>query len=224
MSEEILQAVFESNTAKGIIALVILGIFIIIYLVTDKKRAKATPKAMTASAIAVALGFILNQLVLFKMPYGGAVTPFSMLIVILIGYFFGVRQGVLAGVAFGLLDLLINPYVLSPVQLLLDYPIAYGALGLGGFFMNRNSVIPAYLAGVLGRFICSFLSGVIFFGMYAPEGFNAVTWSLVYNATYMGTEAVLTVVVLCIPVVKKAIRRIAKILEVPEQTTQVIQG
>lgn len=217
MSEEMIQALFESNTAKAVIVLLLIGIFIVIYLITDKKQDKVTPRAMTASAIAVALAFILNQIPLFRMPQGGSVTPLSMLLIVLVGYYFGVRQGVLAGVAFGLLDLLVNPFVIAPIQMLLDYPLAFGALGLGGFLRNKKTVIPAYLVGVGGRFICSFLSGVIFFGIYAPEGFNPVTWSIVANGAYMGTEAVLTVIVLCIPAVKNAINRIGKMVRLTDR-------
>ncbi|MGD9474950.1 MAG: energy-coupled thiamine transporter ThiT, partial [Eubacteriaceae bacterium] len=62
--------------------------------------------------------------------------------------------------------------------------------------------------GVSGRFVFSFLSGLIFFGMYAPEGFSGFTWSLVYNGSYLLGEAVLTVIVLAIPAVGKLIRQI----------------
>lgn len=212
MSEEMFQSLLESGMAKAIIALVILGILMTIFFITDKTRENSNTKALTVSAIAIALAFILNQITLFRMPQGGSVTPFAMLIIVLVGYFFGTRQGILAGVAFGLLDLLVNPYVISPIQLLVDYPLAFGALGLGGLLSKYDSVIPAFLLGVSGRFMCSFLSGAIFFGMYAPEGFNGFTWSLVYNGAYMGTEAVITVLLLCIPAVKHAINRIKNTL------------
>ena len=45
--------------------------------------------------------------------------------------------------------------------------------------------IKGVVTGVLGRYICHFITGVIFFGMYAPEGTNSVIYSLTYNATYI---------------------------------------
>lgn len=202
MSEELFQSMLESTMAKSIIALLILASLLIIFLITDK-QSRSKPKALTFSAIAIALAFVLNQITLFQMPQGGAITPMSMLFIVLVGYFFGVRQGVLAGIAFGLLDLMIHPYVISPIQMLVDYPLAFGALGLGGLLQQKKTIIPAYLVGVLGRFIFSFLSGVIFFGMYAPEGFNGITWSLVYNGSYLLGEAILTVIIVLIPAVSK---------------------
>lgn len=216
MSEEMFQALFESPMVKGIIALIIFGLLLIIFFITDRKREKVSPKALTASAVAIALAFVLNQITLFKMPQGGSITPLSMLIIILVGYYFGTRQGILAGMAFGLLDLLVNPYVISPIQMLVDYPLAFGALGLGGLLNKYDSVIPAYLLGVFGRFIFSFLSGYIFFGMYAPKGFNGFTWSLLYNGSYMGVEALLTVILLAIPAVNKAIHQIGDEIALPK--------
>ncbi|WKY45239.1 energy-coupled thiamine transporter ThiT [Eubacteriaceae bacterium ES2] len=208
MSEELFQSMFESTMAKAIIALLIFSGLLIIFLITDKKSASAKPRALTFSAIAIAFAFVLNQITLFQLPQGGAITPLSMLFIVLVGYFFGLRQGLLAGICFGLLDLMIHPYVISPIQMLVDYPLAFGALGLSGLLRNRDSVIPGYLLGVSGRFVFSFLSGLIFFGMYAPEGFSGFTWSLVYNGSYLLGEAVLTVIVLAIPAVGKLIRQI----------------
>jgi thiamine transporter len=208
MSEELFQSMFESTMAKAIIALLIFSGLLIIFLITDKKSHSAKPRALTFSAIAIAFAFVLNQITLFQLPQGGAITPLSMLFIVLVGYFFGLRQGLLAGICFGLLDLMIHPYVISPIQMLVDYPLAFGALGLSGLLKDRNSIIPGYLLGVSGRFVFSFLSGLILFGMYAPEGFIGFTWSLVYNGSYLLGEAVLTVIVLAIPAVGKLIRQI----------------
>jgi len=137
------------------------------------------------------------------MPQGGSVTAFSMFAIFLVSYLFGPRQGILAGMAYGLLDLVINPYVVHPIQIFMDYPLAFGAIGLGGLLReNKQGMILGYLAGVLGRYAVVVISGVIFWGMYAAEGFNAVTWSFFYNMTYMLPEAVATVAILMIPSIR----------------------
>lgn len=91
--------------------------------------------------------------------------------------------------------------------MLVDYVFAFGALGLSGLFYNsRHGLIKGYLVGVLGRYFFSFLSGWIFFGTYAPEGFpNAAVYSLAYNGAYLGAEALITVIIIAIPPVSKAL-------------------
>jgi thiamine transporter len=92
--------------------------------------------------------------------------------------------------------------------MLLDYPLAFGALGFAGIMSGRKlGLVLGYLTGLLGRYLCAVLSGIVFFGQYAPEGFNAITWSVYYNITYLGVEGAITVAVISIPAVRKAIDR-----------------
>ncbi|HZK88165.1 MAG TPA: energy-coupled thiamine transporter ThiT, partial [Anaerovoracaceae bacterium] len=142
-------------------------------------------------------------------PQGGSVTAFSMLPIVICAIFYGLRRGLMAGMCVGLIDLIFNPYVIHPIQMILDYPLAFGALAFSAlFFTKKFGIIPAYLFGVTCRYFCAVLSGIVFFGQYAPEGFNAVTWSIWYNLTYLGAEAVLTTLVLSIPNVRKIIYRL----------------
>ena len=209
MSAEVLQGFLESLKGQ-ITVVVIIGLLLFGIMIISSKE-KMNTKALTYSAIMIVMAFVLNQVTLFKMPQGGSVTPFSMFIIVLIAYFFGTRQGIMAGMAFGLLDLLINPYAVHPVQILLDYPFAFGALGLAGLTRNmKHGLVSGYIIGIASRFVCAFLSGVIFWGMYAPEGFSAVTWAIVYNITYIGAEGIMTVVLVSIPAVKNLINRVKK--------------
>ena len=119
------------------------------------------------------------------------------------------RRGLLAGMCVGLISLIFNPYVIHPIQLLLDYPLAFGSLALGGIFAaKKNGLIKGYIFGIFCRYICAVLSGVIFFGEYAPEGFNAFTWSIWYNFTYVAVEGAISVALLCIPQVKHMFERL----------------
>lgn len=112
----------------------------------------------------------------------------------------------MAGMCVGLIDLIFNPYVIHPIQMFLDYPLAFGALAFAGLMRTQKfGLITGYIVGLLGRYFCAVLSGIIFFGEYAPEGFNAVTWSIYYNITYLGVEGLLTLIILSIPTVRKAI-------------------
>ena len=141
---------------------------------------------------------------------GGSLTLCSMLFVTLIGYWYGPYVGIMAGVAYGLLQLIIDPYILSIPQLLVDYPFAFGALGISGFFSNKkHGLLIGYLFGVLGRYFFAVLSGIIFFGVYAADwNMSPVIYSLAYNGIYIGAEAALTVVILLIPAVAKALTQV----------------
>ena len=136
-----------------------------------------------------------------------------MLVICLPGYWFGLGAGIATGVAYGVLQLLIDPYVLYPLQLVVDYLLAFGALGLSGLFSNAKlGLIKGYIAGVLGRYVFAVISGWIFFGYYAWEGWDPLPYSLAYNAIYIFSEAAITLVILS----AKPVRNLfAKLKEVP---------
>lgn len=202
-----LQSFFESTGGQiAVVAVIILLFGAILY---SGKGKPVDTRSLAISALLVALSIILNQLVIFRMPQGGSITAFSMVPIALCAYFFGVRKGLMAGMCVGLIDLIFNPYVIHPIQLLLDYPLAFGALAFGGMFAaNKNGLVKGYAFGVLCRYICAVLSGIIFFGEYAPEGFNAVTWSVWYNFTYLAVEAAVSVVLLSVPQIKNMLERL----------------
>lgn len=168
-----------------------------------------TTKKLVFSAMAIALALVTSYLKIFHMPMGGSITLFSMLFICLIGYWYGPAVGITTGVAYGLLQFAIEPYFYTIPQVIVDYPLAFGALGLAGFFCNKkNGLLIGYLVGASGRFVFAFLSGYIFFGMYAPETWNPALYSAAYNISYIGAEALLTVIVLSLPPVKKGIEAI----------------
>lgn len=202
---EQLQTFFSSTAGKVLVIAIIIVILALILKGSKKEEKPVDVKALTISSLLIALSVILGNIKIFEMPQGGSITLMSILPIVLCGYLLGTKRGVLAGICVGLLNLIFGPYIIHPVQLFLDYPIAYGALGLSGLVSNsKNGLTKGYLIGLAGRYICAFLSGWIFFGAYAPESFNAVTWSLWYNFTYLAAEGILTIIIINIPSVKKA--------------------
>lgn len=196
-----MQAFFESTTGK--IAVIVVIMILLLLIAMGGREKKTDVRALTISALMIALATVLGQIKIFSMPQGGSVTLFSILPIVVCGYLLGTRRGVMAGFCVGLINLIFGPYVIHPVQLLLDYPVAFGALGLSGLTANmKNGLTKGYIVGIIGRYICAVLSGVIFFGEYAPEGFNAWTWSLWYNLTYLAAEGIITLIVINIPAVK----------------------
>ncbi|MBQ9983552.1 MAG: energy-coupled thiamine transporter ThiT [Lachnospiraceae bacterium] len=167
---------------------------------------KDTTKKLVYSALGIALALVTSYIKLWEMPMGGSVTLLSMLFICLIGYWYGLKYGLIAGIAFGLLQFVIDPYMISVPQVILDYPLAFGALGLSGLFCDKRFGLQiGYVIGVIGRFVCSTLSGVIFFADYAPEGMNPWVYSIAYQGSYLGVELLLTLIVISIPPVAKAL-------------------
>lgn len=186
---------------------IVVAIFIVsgILLFIGRKMSFTT-KALVYGALCAAMSFVLSYIRLYRWPQGGSITPASMLPLFVYSYIFGPAAGVAAGSAYGLLQLIQDPYILHPVQVLLDYVLGFAALGLAG--LSRSNIGLGSLIGGFGRFFCSFLSGVIFFGSYAPEGMSPIVYSLYVNGLIIGTDTIICVIVSQIPQIKSAIERL----------------
>ena len=156
-------------------------------------------RVLTHVALAVALSAVLSLVVLWRFPQGGMVTLGSMIPIFVVAIHYGPLVGILAGVLLGLVTMILDPFFVHPVQVFLDYVFAFGALGFAGF--ARGNKVLATLVGGLGRFSGHFLSGVVFFSMYAPEGMNPWLYSAVLNGTYLGIETgIAALIILALPV------------------------
>ncbi|MCR5590863.1 MAG: energy-coupled thiamine transporter ThiT [Lachnospiraceae bacterium] len=170
-------------------------------------------KGLAACGVCIALAFVLSFVKLFSAPLGGSVTLCSMFFICIIGYLFGWKYSLTAALAYGLLQFVQKPEIYAPLQVIMDYVLAFTALGLSGFFRKeKTGMFIGYIVGVTGRFIFSSLSGYIFFADYAPEGWNPLVYSLCYNGSYMYIEAAITLVIIVIPPVEHAIERIKRTL------------
>ncbi len=165
-----------------------------------------TTVRLTESAVMLAAAFALSFIPVVNMPFGGSVTLCSMLPVALIAYRHGLKWGLVTGFAASLLQLLLGLNNLSYATswlavvaiILLDYVLAFTALGLAGVF--RKTKLTQTAALVLGvllccavRYACHFVSGVtVWRDLSAPLG-EAVAYSLAYNAAYMVPETIITV-------------------------------
>lgn len=180
------------------------------------KEKRFTTKKLVFAAMAIALATVVATVIkLPSLPNGGSVTLFSMLLVTLVGYWYGPTVGIVAATGYGILQFITGPYVVHPVQVIIDYPLAFGALGISGFFSNKkNGLLKGYLAGVMGRFFFASLSGLIFYTVYVDafsENMVAVWASLVYNMTYILPEAAMTIVLISLPAVKNALSQIKEL-------------
>ncbi len=198
-------------TTAGYTVLVIAMIALLLVgcAIFGSKR-KFSAKQLTFSAMAIALAMVTSMLKLWDMPMGGSVTLFSMLFITLIGNWYGFGVGITTALAYGILQLVIDPYIISLPQMLIDYVLAFGALGLSGLFCkSKNGLVKGYLLGIFGRFVFSTISGYIFFPTFMPEFFDsAMIYSICYNGAYIGAEAILTMILICLPPVNKALNHV----------------
>jgi thiamine transporter len=157
------------------------------------------PIKVLAEVVAmVGLAGVLELIPFLQMPEGGRVTLAAMVPIFIVALRRGPRAGFLAGIAFGIVVLVEEPFVYHPVQFLLDYPLAFGSIGLAGFFRNlRWPWLPTVgvAVGIGGRFVCHFISGLVFFASYAPTGMNPALYSAIYNALYLVPELIISEVV-----------------------------
>ena len=164
----------------------------------EQNRSMGKTRVLVEGALVVALTVLLSEWKIWKMPQGGSITLGDVPLLIF-ALRHGAKYGIGTGLVAGLLRLLLGGYVLTPVQAALDYPIAYGAIGLAGLLKD---VGPAGAAGVVlgsaGRLLCNVISGAVFFGQYAPAGQNPWVYSLIYNATYMVPNAIIGIVITAI--------------------------
>jgi len=202
---------YYPTVAGNIALLVVVFLLFLAMAVFSGSKKKMQTKQMVFSAMAMTLAVVTSFIKFAKLPYGGSITLFSMFFICLIGYLYGARVGILTGIAYGLLSLILDPMIMHPIQLLLDYPIAFGCLGLAGVFSNsKYGIIEGYILGVFGRYVCHLISGIVFFANYTPEGMNTVIYSLGYNATYIVPEAIATILILSIPTVRNALHEVKK--------------
>lgn len=199
-------------TMAGYTALVIIMLAILLAgCAIFGKNKKIGARQLVFSAMAIALAMVTSFIKLFSLPMGGSVTLLSMLFIVLIGYWYGVGPGLTAALAYGILQLVTNPYIISLPQMLVDYIFAFGALGLAGIFADKkNGLIKGYLLGVFGRFVFAVLSGVIFFSSSAPgvlgnKTLDALVYSAEYNGSYLLVETVITLIVVILPPVSAAL-------------------
>ena len=160
---------------------------------SEQYRASRTV-VLVEGALCIALSVVLSYLRLFRMPQGGSVN-LELVPLILFAWRRGLYWGTGAGVLTGVLNLLLGGYIVHPVQAILDYPAAYGAMGLAALFPKPQLRLLGLVVATFVQFACHVLSGVIFFASYAPEGTNPWVYSAVYNGSFLAPKIILSAVV-----------------------------
>lgn len=164
-------------------------------------------KKLTLSAMMTALAFVLTMLskVIPSLPNGGSITLASMVPIVAVSLILGTKWGLLSGFVFSLIQMITGSVAAPPVQtvlyyalvVMLDYVLAFTVLGLGGFFYKllKKSSFAIPLSGLIVtilRYVAHILSGILIWGVYAPEGQSVLWYSLAYNGSYMIPEIIIT--------------------------------
>lgn len=200
----ILQENFKTLFSNPLTLITLIGCAILLIALIKFKSLKFNSKLVTRIGLAIALAFILDMIKIYTLPNGGgSISLGSMIPIMLISFVYGPAIGLFTGFLFGVFKLIIDPYILNPIQVLFDYPLPFMAVGVAGLF--RNKYWGAIL-GMLLRFVCHFISGVIFFGSYAPSGMSPIIYSLAVNGLAVGGELLICLVLLAFLPVEQLIK------------------
>ncbi len=159
-------------------------------------------RMLCEGAIMVALAQILSYIKIMELPNGGSLTP-AMFPILLFAVRWGLKDGLLAGFVFGLLQLIFDgAYAWGWQSMLLDYLVAFPPLGLAGLFKGKKwGIFAGTVLGCLGRFIVHFISGITIYRIYAPTEILGTVfdepnlYSLAYNGSYMLPNTILALVI-----------------------------
>ncbi len=205
-------------TGVGYVVCVVAGIVLfllaIIFAGRGSEKRKMTTRQLVFCAMAMALAFVTSYIKIFEMPWGGSVTLCSMLFIVLVANWYGVKTGILVGLAYSILQFIQEPFVLSFFQVCCDYFFAFAALGIAGLFAKQsNGLVKGYIAAVLARGAFHSLGGYLYWMDYMPENFPQSLRSIypiAYNYSYLLAEGIITVLILMIPAVADALNQVKK--------------
>ncbi|MBS7262004.1 MAG: energy-coupled thiamine transporter ThiT [Eubacteriales bacterium] len=198
-----LASLFRTPEPTAFIALGVFAVLIVVVVLLSRK--KWDTRTLVLGAICVALSFLLSMIKIYTMPQGGSITPASMLPLMFFAVVSGPVYGLGAGIVYGVLQMLQDMYILNPIQVLLDYILAFTALGLAGLF-KKKYVLGFTVAGLV-RLLCHYLAGVFFYAEYAGD-MSPWLYSLTYNASFLIPDLVICIVISVIPPVRRALLRL----------------
>ena len=200
--------------AIAIIAGIVLFLAAIYFAGKHSEKHKLTTRQLVFCAVAMALAFVTSYLKIFTLPWGGSVTLCSMLFIVLVANWYGVGTGITVGLAYGILQFIQEPYVFSFFQVCCDYILAFATLGVAGFFAKQShGLLKGYIVAVIARGAFHALGGYLYWMSYMPDNFpkslTAIS-PIVYNYSYLLAEGIITVIVISIPAVSKALTQVKK--------------
>ncbi len=201
--------------AAALIILLLLCVFAIGRKTTTGggNHSSSPVKRLSFCSMCIALAAVTSMIKVFEFTYGGSVTLCSMLFAMLPAWIYGASTGFLCGLVYGLIQFLLGPYFLTFPQFLFDYIFAFMIMGAAGFFSRkRNGLFIGYIVAVTGRWVMATIAGLIWYSLGTTiwEGWSPLPYSMVYNGIYIGAEAIVTLIILSVPAVGKALSEVKK--------------
>lgn len=195
------------NTIMLIICLVPIAFYIF-----NLRKFKLNTKTMIVVALFAACNLVLSKIQLIQYPQGGGINLLSSLPILMVGLLYGPITGMTCGLVAGLISLIGGAYIIHPAQFLLDYILPTMLLGVSGIFGSdsKKNIFIGCLIAVLLKQTAHILSGCIYFGAYAWEGWDPLPYSIVYNLSGTGVEGLLSSIVLTVMPLAK-IKKMANI-------------
>lgn len=207
-------------TTSGYIALAIIVLIALLLtaFVAGRKQntGKIRAKQLAFSGIALALAFITSY-IKYEMPMGGSVTLFSMFFICYIGYLYGIRIGILTAFSYSILQFIQSggSYFLTPFQTCCDYFFAFTALGIAGlWYGKKHGLTIGYVIACLLRGLFHTIGGYLYWMEYMPESFPqslSAIYPIVYNYSYILIEMIITLIIINLPPVKKALGKVTEL-------------
>jgi len=155
-------------------------------------------RMIAEAGVAIAIAQVLSFITLFHMPQGGSIKAASLVPLMIFAYRWGGTRGIWAGVVYGVLHFLLGfKSSIHYLSIILDYLVAYGAIGVCGYFKdNITGLVSGSIVAIALRWFASVTSGAVVFASYAPQGQNPWIYSMIYNASYMIPDGILNIIVL----------------------------
>lgn len=155
-------------------------------------------RMIAEAGVAIAIAQVLSFITLFHMPQGGSIKAASLVPLMIFAYRWGGTRGIWAGVVYGVLHFLLGfKSSIHYLSIILDYLLAYGAIGVCGYFKdNMTGLVSGSIVAIALRWFASVTSGAVVFASYAPQGQNPWIYSMIYNASYMVPDGILNIIVL----------------------------
>lgn len=199
------------NTIMLIICLVPIAFYIF-----NLRKFKLNTKTMIVVALFAACNLVLSKIQLIQYPQGGGINLLSSLPILMVGLLYGPITGMTCGLVAGLISLIGGAYIIHPAQFLLDYILPTMLLGVSGIFGSdsKKYIFIGCLIAVLLKQTAHILSGCIYFGAYAWEGWDPLPYSIVYNLSGTGVEGLLSSIVLTV----MPLAKIKKMANIPSVT------
>ena len=198
----------STNAVVWVSGFAILALFCVIAVICIRRQQQYDAKRLAFAGITVALSFALSFVKFSPVTSGGSVTLASMVPLLIYAYVYGVTDGLLTGLIFGLLNFISGPWILTPVTFFLDYPLAYASIGLMGLAkkLSKNQAAQVSLGVIIvyaARFLCHLFSGMIYFAEQSiwvefPEWAlsNAFLYSFLYQCLYLPLDMIISLGVL----------------------------